>query len=186
MFFFVSTSVHVSSNGSTLPTVPIIGTGKYIQLGDQSNKTTETNITPQETTRPYNSTYSTRNKSSTNLRGDYHSKLAACRVPGQRPLRPHPLRLSNRLNFFPVPDYLRAYVKEERMDEIVITEPSLGEVHNTKYNYNNGIWTFADTHTRTHKYSLCAWRTTRIVFQLCYTWRRYRERLTFVSLTCAL
>ena len=128
--FFVSKTVHVSSNGSTLPTVPIIGTGKYIQLGDQ---TTETNITPQETTRPYNSTYSTRNKSSTNLRGDYHSKLAACRVPGQRPLRPHPLRLSNRLNFFPVPDYLRAYVKEERMDEIVITEPSLGEVHNTKY-----------------------------------------------------
>ena len=60
------------------------------------------------------------------LKGTYQEKLSACRLPGQRPLRGTSLKLSKKLDLFPVPDNLRLCVEEN--DDVMAEEPTLEEV----------------------------------------------------------
>lgn len=132
MLIFSHSSPH-SPNRTPLPVVPLIGTGRHIQLSSITTTASAANIPiypANGVTKPHYH-YSSRNKSTINPRGDYHAKLTACRVPGQRPLRPRPLRLSHRLDVYPIPDYLRECAREEQNEDIVTVEPSLGEVNST-------------------------------------------------------
>ena len=61
--------------------------------------------------------------------GAYQSKLLACRVPGERPLRQHPLKLPHQLRMYPIPQHMREYFEERRCVDLMALEPSLGEVH---------------------------------------------------------
>ncbi len=60
-------------------------------------------------------------------RGSYQDKLAACRLPGQRPLKLGFLKLYHKLKGYPIPEELRACLEEEG-GEVEMIEPTLEEV----------------------------------------------------------
>ena len=60
--------------------------------------------------------------------GTYQSKLLACSVPGERPLRQHRLKLPHQLRLYPIPQQLRECFEERRGADYRGVVPSLGEV----------------------------------------------------------
>ena len=65
-------------------------------------------------------------RSSVGVRGSYHDKLSACRIPGQRPVYVGVAKMSTKLRGFPVPEELRECIEEE--GDVVTLEPTLEEV----------------------------------------------------------
>lgn len=68
----------------------------------------------------------TKNSSAVALKGSYQDKLAACRLPGQRPLRMGVPKLSTKLKGYPIPEELRECVEEE--GDVMAVETTLEEV----------------------------------------------------------
>ena len=75
------------------------------------------------------------------LKGTYQEKLAACRLPGQRPLRLSSLKLSTKLKTYPIPEELRDCVDEGKED-VMAMEPSLEEVRVTAHNFRGVVRKF--------------------------------------------
>ena len=61
-------------------------------------------------------------------KGTYQEKLAACRLPGQRPLRVGTVKLSNKLKGYPIPEELRECMEGEIQGDIMCVEPTLEQV----------------------------------------------------------